>query len=124
MFAPYKVETWDDIPDEVKDADGAWVNDYGGYMSIGYDSAKVPDVTSLKDLLGPEFKGAVALNGDPTQAGSAFRGVLMAGVSNGRVPPRHPPCFPAKRTNTSARGDKSSVRPARTPTRSPSMWPG
>ena len=22
---------------------GAWVNDYGGYMSIGYDTAKVPD---------------------------------------------------------------------------------
>ena len=39
MFAPYQVETWDDIPDEFKDADGAWVNDYGGYMSIGYDSA-------------------------------------------------------------------------------------
>ena len=47
MFAPYQVETWDDIPAEFKDADGTWVNDYGGYMSIGYDSAKVPDVTSL-----------------------------------------------------------------------------
>jgi putative spermidine/putrescine transport system substrate-binding protein len=22
MFAPYKVQTWDDIPDELKDADG------------------------------------------------------------------------------------------------------
>ena len=83
MFAPYKVETWDDIPDEFKDADGAWVNDYGGYMSIGYDSAKVPDVTSLQDLLGPEFKGAVALNGDPTQAGAAFSGVMMAAIANG-----------------------------------------
>ena len=40
LFAPYQVETWDDIPDEFKDADGTWVNDYGGYMSIGYDSAK------------------------------------------------------------------------------------
>ena len=83
MFAPYQVETWDDIPDEFKDADGAWVNDYGGYMSIGYDSAKVPDVTSLQDLLGPEFKGAVALNGDPTQAGAAFSGVMMAAIANG-----------------------------------------
>ena len=83
MFAPYQVETWDDIPAEFKDADGAWVNDYGGYMSIGYDSAKVPDVTSLDDLLGPEFKGKVALNGDPTQAGAAFSGVVMASVANG-----------------------------------------
>ena len=83
MFAPYKVETWDDIPDEFKDPDGAWVNDYGGYMAIGYDSAKVPDVTSVADLLKPEYKGAVALNGDPTQAGAAFSGVMMAAIANG-----------------------------------------
>ncbi|HSU01016.1 MAG TPA: ABC transporter substrate-binding protein [Nocardioides sp.] len=83
LFAPYQVETWDDIPDEFKDAEGTWVNDYGGYMSIGYDSAVVPDVTSLADLLKPEFKGKVALNGDPTQAGAAFSGVMMAAIANG-----------------------------------------
>ena len=83
MFAPYQVETWDEIPEAFKDADGAWVNDYGGYMSIGYDSSVVPDVTSLADLLKPEFKGKVALNGDPTQAGAAFSGVMMASVANG-----------------------------------------
>jgi putative spermidine/putrescine transport system substrate-binding protein len=86
MYAPYKVETWDSIPDEFKDPDGAWVNDYGGFMSIGYDSSKVPDVTSLDDLLGPEFRGKVALNGDPTQAGAAFSGVVMAAVANGGSP--------------------------------------
>ena len=52
LFAPYKVATWDDIPAEFKDPDGTWVNDYGGYMSVGYDSSKVPEVTSLDDLLG------------------------------------------------------------------------
>ncbi len=83
LFAPYKVETWDDIPDEFKDPDGVWVNDYGGYMAIGYDSAKVPDVTAVADLLKPEYKGAVALNGDPTQAGAAFSGVMMASIANG-----------------------------------------
>jgi putative spermidine/putrescine transport system substrate-binding protein len=83
MFAPYQVETWDDIPEEFKDPDGQWVNDYGGYMSIGYDSAEVPEVTSLDDLLGADFKGKVALNGDPTQAGAAFSGVMMAAVANG-----------------------------------------
>ena len=83
LFAPYQVETWDDIPAEFKDADGTWVNDYGGYMSIGYDSAVVPEVTSLSDLLKPEFKGKVALNGDPTQAGAAFSGVMMAAIANG-----------------------------------------
>lgn len=83
MFAPYTVETFDEIPAEFKDPDGTWVNDYGGYMSIGYDSAKVPAVTSVKDLLGPDFKGAVALNGDPTQAGAAFSGVVMASIAAG-----------------------------------------
>ena len=83
LFAPYQVETWDSIPDEFKDPDGTWVNDYGGYMSIGYDSNEVPDVTTLEDLLGSEFRGSVALNGDPTQAGAAFSGVVMAAIANG-----------------------------------------
>ncbi|HEU4511509.1 MAG TPA: ABC transporter substrate-binding protein [Nocardioidaceae bacterium] len=83
MFAPYKVETWDDIPDEFKDPDGTWVNDYGGYMSIGYDSSKVPDVSTLDDLLGSDFRGKVALNGNPTEAGAAFSGVMMASIANG-----------------------------------------
>ncbi len=83
MFAPYRVATFDDIPAAYKDRDGTWVNDYGGYMSIGYDSAKVPDVTSIEDLLKPEFRGKVALNGDPTQAGAAYSGVLMVALSQG-----------------------------------------
>jgi len=37
-----------------------------------------PGPTSLADLLKPEYKGKVALNGDPTQAGAAFAGVVMA----------------------------------------------
>jgi putative spermidine/putrescine transport system substrate-binding protein len=83
LFAPYQVETWDSIPDEFKDPDGTWVNDYGGYMSIGYDSNEVPDVTALEDLLGSDYRGSVALNGDPTQAGAAFSGVVMAAIANG-----------------------------------------
>ncbi|PRC46603.1 ABC transporter substrate-binding protein, partial [Mycobacterium sp. ITM-2017-0098] len=83
LYAPYKVETFDDIPAAFKDADGTWVNDYGGYMSIGFDSAKVPPVTNVNDLLKPEYQGKVALNGDPTQAGAAFSGVLMVALSQG-----------------------------------------
>jgi putative spermidine/putrescine transport system substrate-binding protein len=82
-FAPYKVTTWSEIPDALKDANGTWVNDYGGYMSIGYDAAKVPAPATVTDLLKPEFKGKVALNGDPTQAGAAFNGVVMAALGNG-----------------------------------------
>jgi len=82
-FAPYQVSTWSTIPDDLKDANGTWVNDYGGYMSIGYNSAKVPAPTGVKDLLKPEYKGKVALNGDPTQAGAAFNGVVMTSLANG-----------------------------------------
>lgn len=82
-FATYKVATWDDIPAELKNTNGAWVNDYGGYMSIGYDAAKVPAPAGVTDLLKPEYKGKVALNGDPTQAGAAFNGVVMAALGNG-----------------------------------------
>ena len=83
MFAPYKVATFDDIPAAFKDPNGTWVNDYGGYMSIGFDSSKVPPVTGVDDLLKPEYKGKIALNGDPTQAGAAFSGVLMVALSQG-----------------------------------------
>jgi len=86
MFAPYQVATFADIPNGFKDPNGTWVNDYGGYMSVGYDSSKVPDVTAVNDLLGSDFKGKVALNGDPTQAGAAFSGVMMAAVANGGSP--------------------------------------
>ncbi|WP_194420456.1 ABC transporter substrate-binding protein [Microbacterium abyssi] len=83
MFAPYTVENFDEIPDALKEPTGLFVGDYGGYMSIGYDSSKFDEPTSLDDLKGADFKGAVAINGDPTQAGSAFAAVGLAAVQSG-----------------------------------------
>lgn len=83
QFAPYQVETWDDIPDELKHPEGLFVGDYGGYMSIGYDASTFDEPTSLDDLLGTEYAGAVAINGDPTQAGAAFAAVGLAAVQSG-----------------------------------------
>jgi putative spermidine/putrescine transport system substrate-binding protein len=83
LFAPYQVAEWKDVPDNLKDADGKWVSDYTGYMSIGYDASKLPAPTSVTDLLKPVYKGKVALNGDPTQASAGFHGVMMASVGNG-----------------------------------------
>jgi putative spermidine/putrescine transport system substrate-binding protein len=82
-FAPYKVSAWADIPDANKESTGLWVNDYTGVMSVGYNSTKYGTITSLNDLKDPKFKGAVALNGNPTQAGAAFSGVVMAALGNG-----------------------------------------
>ena len=83
VFAPYKVATWNDIPDSLKESTGLWFSDYGGFMAIGYDSAKVPAINSVSDLLGPGFKSAVALAGDPTQSNQALNGVILASVANG-----------------------------------------
>ena len=83
LFAPYQVSTWADIPAARKESTGLWFQDYSGIMSIGYDSAKVPQPDSLAALMKPAYKGKVALNGDPTQAGAAINGVMMASLGNG-----------------------------------------
>ena len=83
QFAPYKVQTWDEIPDALKEQSGLYVGDYGGFMSVGFDSAKFPAPESIEDLLGDEFRGSVAMNGDPTQAGAAFAAVGLATVQTG-----------------------------------------
>jgi putative spermidine/putrescine transport system substrate-binding protein len=83
LFAPYKVSTWSAIPADQKESTGLWYQDYGGYMSIGYNSAKFGTITSVDQLLGPKFKSAVALNGNPTQANAALNGVMMANLAMG-----------------------------------------
>src|SRR5580693_6166514 len=82
LFAPYEVSTWSDIPAAQKDPSGLWYEDYGGYMAIGYES-KFGTITSLSQLLTPKFKGAVALNGNPTSANAALNGVMMASLAEG-----------------------------------------
>ncbi|WP_091230420.1 ABC transporter substrate-binding protein [Microbacterium sp. 3J1] len=82
VFAPYQVQTWDEIPDALKEPSGLFVGDYGGYMSIGYDSSKFDAPESLDDLKDAAYKGAVAINGDPTQAGAAFAAVGLATVQS------------------------------------------
>jgi putative spermidine/putrescine transport system substrate-binding protein len=82
-FAPYQVQAWPDIPDANKESTGLWYNDYTGVMSIGYNATKYGDITSINDLLNAKFKGSVALNGNPTQAGAAFSGFVMVAIANG-----------------------------------------
>jgi putative spermidine/putrescine transport system substrate-binding protein len=82
LFAPYQVTTWKDISASQKEASGLWFQDYGGYMAIGYDSAKV-NPTSVADLLGGAYKSKVALAGDPTQSNQGLNGVMMASIANG-----------------------------------------
>ncbi|GHE29229.1 ABC transporter substrate-binding protein [Streptosporangium violaceochromogenes] len=82
-FAPYRVQRWQDIPDNLKDFGGRWYAGYGGYMSIGYDPRKVAAPTSYADLLKPGY--SVSLPGDPRQTSSAFSGVMAASLSGGKA---------------------------------------
>ena len=52
-------------------------------MSIGCDTKKVAAPATVADLLKPEYKGMVALNGNPKSAASGFNGVVMAALANG-----------------------------------------
>jgi len=84
LLAPYQVETWDEIAEDQKDPEGHWYNDYGGYISIGCNASVIAQCpTSFEALLDPQYKGQVALNGNPTQAAAAFSGVWAAALANG-----------------------------------------
>ncbi|MDQ0963158.1 putative spermidine/putrescine transport system substrate-binding protein [Streptomyces sp. B4I13] len=84
LLAPYKVASFADIPEGQKDAQARWYNDYGGYISIGCDAKRVKACpTTFADLLKPQYKGQVALNGNPTKSGSAFGGVYAAALASG-----------------------------------------
>ena len=82
LFAPYEVSTWSSIPTAQKAPNGLWVQDYGGYMAVGY-SSKFGTITSLSQLLTSKFRNAVALNGNPTSANAGLNGVMMASLAEG-----------------------------------------
>jgi putative spermidine/putrescine transport system substrate-binding protein len=84
LFAPYKVANWADIPADFKDPKGVWYYDYTGLMSIGYDSSVIKKApTKISDLLGADYKGKVAIKGDPTQANEAASAVYLAALQSG-----------------------------------------
>ena len=84
LLQPYKVSTWDEIPDSIKDAEGYWYGDYYGVMSFVVNKDLVPNTpTDWADLLKPEYAGQVALAGDPRASNQAILGVLAAGLSRG-----------------------------------------
>jgi putative spermidine/putrescine transport system substrate-binding protein len=84
LLQPYKVSTWDEIPENVKDADGHWYGDYYGVMSLLVNKDLVTNTPAdWSDLLKPEYAGQVALAGDPRASNQAILGVLAAGMASG-----------------------------------------
>jgi putative spermidine/putrescine transport system substrate-binding protein len=86
LLMPYKVSTWDSIPANLKDADGAWTGDYYGVLAfeVNKDLLK-QSPADWSDLLGPAYKNAVALAGDPRASNQAILGVYAAGVAAGKA---------------------------------------
>jgi putative spermidine/putrescine transport system substrate-binding protein len=84
LIQPYKVATWNEIPDGAKDPDGYWYGDYYGVMALEVNAAAVPNPpTEYADLLKPEYKGQVALSGDPLTSNAAALSVWAAGLATG-----------------------------------------
>ena len=84
LITPYKVAVWDSIPADLKDAEGYYYGDYYGVMSMLVNTDIVKTVpTDWADLLKPEYKGQVALAGDPRGSNQAIQTVYAAALANG-----------------------------------------
>jgi len=84
IIAPYKVSTWADIPDSAKNADGYWYGDYYGVLAFETNTDVVKNVPAdWADLLKPEYRGQVALSGNPVKSNQAISGVWAAAFANG-----------------------------------------
>jgi len=84
LFEPYVLTTDSEIPAGLKDADNNWTAAYYGIMAITTNTKIVETAPkTFADLMKPEYKGLVALNGDPREAGAAFAAVMAASFANG-----------------------------------------
>lgn len=82
LIQPYKVSTWNSIPQTVKDPAGYWYGDYYGVLAFEVNTDLIKQVPAdWKDLLKPAYRNAVALAGDPRSANQAISGVYAAGLS-------------------------------------------
>jgi putative spermidine/putrescine transport system substrate-binding protein len=60
------------------------MGDYWGAVSIGYNKSLVSNPPkTFKDLLKPEYKGKVAINGSPLSSNSAVSVVIASALANG-----------------------------------------
>jgi putative spermidine/putrescine transport system substrate-binding protein len=84
LIQPYKVVTWNTIPDSAKDPEGYWYGGYYSVLSFLVNTDVQPDVPQdWVDLLDPKYKGQVALSGDPRNINEAMQSVFAAALANG-----------------------------------------
>ncbi|MGH6740307.1 MAG: hypothetical protein ACREDY_14995, partial [Bradyrhizobium sp.] len=57
LLAPYQVATYASIAGSAKAPDATWYGDYGGYVAIGYNPARVQRAPrSFRSLLSPAYR--------------------------------------------------------------------
>jgi putative spermidine/putrescine transport system substrate-binding protein len=84
LYAKYFNMNYKTIPRALKDTRGFWMGDYWGAVSIGYNKTLVSNPPkTFKDLMKPEYKGKVAINGSPLASNSAIAVVLASALANG-----------------------------------------
>jgi putative spermidine/putrescine transport system substrate-binding protein len=84
LYAKYFNSNYKTIPRALKDTRGFWMGDYWGAVSIGYNKTLISNPPkTFKDLLKPEYKGKVAINGSPLTSGSAIAVVFASALANG-----------------------------------------
>ena len=84
LYAKHFTRNFKKVPRVMKDGRGFWVGDYWGAISFGVNGNVVSNVPrSFDDLLKPEYKNNVALNGSPLSSGAAVAGVFAASLANG-----------------------------------------
>ena len=84
LIQPYKVSTWDSIPDSAKDPEGYWYGDYYGVLSFVVNTDIVKNVPKdWADLKKSEYANSVALAGDPRASNQAVQAVYAAGIAAG-----------------------------------------
>lgn len=84
LYAKYFNTNYKTIPRALKDTRGYWMGDYWGAVSIGYNKTLVSNPPkTFKDLMKPEYKGKVAINGSPLASNSAIAVVIATALASG-----------------------------------------
>jgi len=85
LIQAYKVSTWEDVPATMKDSDGFWTGGYYGVMTFMVNRDLVKKLPSdWSDLIADDYKGMVALPGDPHTSNQAAMGIYAAGLATGK----------------------------------------
>jgi putative spermidine/putrescine transport system substrate-binding protein len=81
LFQPYQVQSWGDIPDRMKLADGHWYCGYYGVIVIlvNRDFVRISP-SSWQMLSNPEYMGLFAMPGDPRTSHQALHVVYSATI--------------------------------------------